>query len=199
MVAVRVVADPQGNAVIGELRVFPAEANRPAGFAGQWSAAAFGTRARVPRGGLPGTLLRRQIKLSRYERVLRDALGMIASLEGLPAEHLGHQTVRELKADGFRMAPRSPFPPPRERGRGRRPVAGIEYARLARDYVAAAKNPVATLAKAWGQNNRWVTSRIARARRYGFLTPATRAGVRGGTLTSKAIAVLDSARSKKKS
>ena len=110
---------------------------------------------------------------------------------------IARKAVAQMKEDGFRMEPRSPFPPPPERGPGRQPIADIEYARVARDYVAATKNPVTTVAKAWGRRPAWVTSRIARARRYGFLTPAIKHGVRGGSLTDKARAVLESAKPRK--
>jgi hypothetical protein len=197
MVAARVVPDPNGNAVIGELRVFPYEPKRPAGFAGQWSAAALGGRAPVPRGGLPGTLLHRGIKLSHYERLLRNTFGIVAQLAGLPETSPGRQALEQFKEAGFRLKPRSPFGrQTADRRRGRQPVPAMEYARLARDYVATTEHPIATLAKQWEQSPAWVTSRIARARRYGFLTQAVKPGVKGGSLTEKAEAALKSARPK---
>ena len=192
VVAARVMPDANGNAVIGELRVFPHEPDRPPGFTGQWSATALGLAAPVPRGGLPGTLLHRTIRVSQYEPLMRRTFGIISQLGGLPPSSPARQTAEFLKTHGFVAKPVELFPSetPLRRARGRQPVSARDYARLAHDYVAATKNPIATLAKRWKQSPAWVTSRIARARRQGFLTKAVKPGVRGGQLTEKAKAAL---------
>ena len=197
MLAARVMPDANGNPIIGELRVFPKESRRPTDRPGQWSAQARGIAAPVPRGGLPATILRRRIRLSDYESHVRRAFGPLAELLRDPfrlaSDHPDHpvaEMLTNLIGAGFVLRPSTPSQPGAV---GRRPVPDIEYAQLARDYVAAGKNPIAELAQKWKKSPIWITSRVARARRRGFLTKASTQGKAEGQLTAKAEAILTSA------
>ncbi len=188
--AVRVVVGESEQPVIGELRIFPNE-GRSLAFAGRWSAELLGTHARsVPRGGLPATIVRRHIELSRYERKVRSSFAMAGQLG--PLVPAAREFAEYLTEAGFAQA--TPKQPGRSK-RGRRPIPELEYARLARDYVAADSRtgkPIAELARMYNQKPATIKSRVTRARNRGFLARAEKWGKAGGVLTPKAQAILAS-------
>lgn len=182
-----------GRPVIAELRVFPAEADRPE--PGQWSAEYLGREASVPVGGLT-TRAVRAVRLGYDVRAVdalvaraREVLPAALSAAGLyGAFGLGDATGTPS------IGPRSSTPG----ARGRPPVPVEAYAQLAASYAAlvsaGAKNPVQVLAKRLRLSAAQVRSRLNKARhRFGFLEPGVR-GNAGGQLRPQVNAFLKGAR-----
>lgn len=194
LAAARIVPDERGNPVIGELRIFPHERHRPREYDGSgcWGAEVLGTAVRgVPRGGVPGALLRRGIQLTVIRRQARSMVNTLLHIKGLPPDHVISRMVGRLAGSGFTARPR--FPKKRST-LGRPRLTDLEYARLASDYVDAfnrSGRPIPELARTRKRAPAAIRSMVARARADGFLSPALMPGTGGGTLTPKTVQVLE--------
>lgn len=172
------LAVQDGQLVVAELRVFPAEEAYPT--PGVWSAEVLGVAAPVPLGGLPGRLLRR-VRLGQPAKHTERFLRMSKS------KPLG-QFFRELdlRAPAERSEPSRPQRP--RRGR-----PDLFYARLAAAYVKAVQRgeqrPIRWLATQRRTEPATIRDMVHEARERGLLTPATQ-GKSGGALTPRALAML---------
>lgn len=176
MVAYQVV-DQRGQPVIAEVRIFPLETGkRPPG---QWSGT-YGTSARVPPGGITARLLR-EIRKGPFRNALREIIA---------------RWTKELTAMDLPIArPQSPAP---KKGRKGRP--DIELARIAAAYEKAylASQPATALvAETFHLSSTQARDAVHRARVRGLLSPASKQGQGGGTLTETAKALLNEARKQK--
>lgn len=197
LLAARIVPDERGNAVIAEVRIFPNERNRPREYSGSgcWGGEVLGAGAtNIPRGGVPGTLLRRGVQLSEVERHARNMLNRSPWLriKGLPDDHPLVRAAARLSQVGFKASTR-PMSPKGKSSLGRPRLDDRVYATLARDYVEAFNRtgrPVPELAKGRGKPPAAIRSMIARARDKGFLSTAVKHGTGGGTLTEKSLQIL---------
>lgn len=173
-----------GEPVLSELRVFPAEDDR---FPGEWSDDA----ASVPLGGLNAT----QIHNTPIAK-LRDAAIALMSDPNHPVwEQAGFERWEQwwdtVAAAGIEAERAQPKP----RGGGRPPYPDRHFAEVALHYVTAARKGVRTheyIRKQMAGHGKYppIGAWVSEARKRGFLTPTTQQGRIGGTLTSKARAVL---------
>ena len=177
----------RGQAVVGELRVFPAD-EFPGQEAGQWGAEYLGVRAweRVPedlRTGITARLLRR-VPLGAH---LKHGREMIATL----GKRVGWRDLvdRGLYAERMEKRPRP----------DRRP--DVFYAQIASEYTtrveAGSRRPVADVAGRRRLPVGVIRDAVHEARMRGFLTPGA-VGKPGGALTSKATRLLRSKRKAKR-
>ena len=199
LAAYRLVKDPSGRPVIGEVRVFPTEPwtlddlnegrvkpqeFKPAFLQGEWLAAFLGYRAPAPRGGLGASVLR---KITTRE-ILRSLEETIRSSAEAPAPSGGFAS-EWLKEKWSTSSPRRPV-----RTKGTRPgrpgYPDLQYAKLADLYVALLRSgnrkPVLTIARRLRLRPTTVRSRLHEARQRGFLTSAGKQGVTLGDLTDRA-------------
>lgn len=183
------IVNDQGTPVVGELRLFPAEPDRPG--PGRWSAELLGLEARAPRGGITARVLRRVrvraylAKMSHFIRDVRAAAPGLADMYGWSVREA--PVMAESRLEGQRRGPKG------------RPDSF--YARVARDYVRALERgsyePVAAVARRRGESVAKVRDMIRRARKRGLLT-LEGPGKRGGVLTEQAEALLRPVRAKGK-
>jgi hypothetical protein len=171
VIAYRLVSE-QGVPVVGELRVFPAEPNRPG--PGTWSGEFRGTLARVPHGGITARLLRR-LRVRAYVRSLPEVLRRIREMPDV--------------AGSLGWAPPPTPVQPRVGGPGRKGRPPVFYAAIARDYARAVKRgssqPIKDVARQWEEESEKVREMVRRARRLNLLT-AAEPGYPGGELTGDA-------------
>jgi hypothetical protein len=165
---------------IGELRIFPADADRAPGAIGEWSAEALGYRARVPDGGLPANLvhgLRLGAHFTEAQRVLATSAVRNPHVADL-WKRLG------LTADRLTTAPQ------------RADAVLRRYARAADVYVQAIKRdvpPLPAVARALKVEYAMARDIIHQARQRDILLP--KRGTRGkaeGYLSPRAIQILES-------
>jgi hypothetical protein len=136
---------------VAELRIFPRESAKPAGFASLWNAEVLGVNALgVPRGGIPGTLLRRQLKVSDFERDARevfDVIGRVTRIVEL-RDHPAIEILTRVKNARFT----EPKAPSGGSGRGRPSLSAEYYAQLARGYadLSMCGRPIQALAEKRG-------------------------------------------------
>jgi hypothetical protein len=180
IVAYRIVND-RGTPVVGELRVFPAEEERPD--PGQWSGVVLGTFARVPRGGITS----RQLRGIRVRAYLRDMAAEVARFS---------KAAPDMARDyGWWTKEASPTATVRIGGmrRGRKGRSDAFYADIAREYTAAVTRkslrPIGDIARRRRISPGQVRDMVRQARKRGLLT-LTAPGVRGGILTERARALL---------
>lgn len=187
VVAYRIVND-RGRPVVGEIRIFPAEENRPR--LGHWSGELLGTTAKVPRRGITS----RQLRDVRVRAYLQYMAGRVADFQarlGDMAEHWGWGAAKSnipnrVRSTGAR--------------RGRKPRPDKFYARIAADYVQAlssgSKRPIQDVAKRRKLPGGQVRDMIRQARKRGLLT-RERGGVRGGMLTASGSALVPARKPKR--
>ena len=200
----RVARGKNGQPVIAELRVFPNEPHRPsARFQGRWGGELFGVAAPgVPSGGLRARTLR-QVSLARIDQQLRYTVSCLLNpvmrqvLPGVRAlsDRFSDLGLRASPAPVSRATPTAGKP-----RRGRPPLEPLVYARLARDYEEAASRtgaPVKALMQRYRMARAVLRSRIARARKDGYLQFNV-PGRPGGMVTEKSRAILDAAARKPK-
>ena len=155
----------QGRPVIAEVRIFPAEPQRPG--AGQWSGHFLGVDASVPAGGVRSRLLRLPL---RTHQVWTDRF--LASLR----KRQGPDRFRDQRWLGdheFVPTPRTRRST--RRARGRPSLPNRAYAVVARAYDAAiqrkSRSPVKDVAAALNESSLGrVRSLIFKARAKGYLT-----------------------------
>jgi hypothetical protein len=176
--AYRLVAD-HGRAVVGEVRLFPAETwwKRPLG---GWSGELLGVRACVPQGGITTRLLR-GVRVRAYLRSMSEWLARFR------AKHPEHARFFGWGDDPERVRL------PQRHGRGRKGRPHRFYAQLAAEYVRAVNGgshrPIADVARRRRLPSGRVRDMIRRARQLELLPE----GVQGraeGQLTAAAEALL---------
>jgi hypothetical protein len=186
--AFRLLED-QGQMVIGELRVFPAEDDRPPGEiggettaarvrpAGRWRAEHEGSDAWAPEGGLTARLARSvRFDVSRpfAGEALVHVLGIYPDHEAW-RRHLGTLALPDMP------------------GGNRSRSTDVERVRVVAKYVAkvqeGSRKPVAELAAESNWSEGRLRQILAEARRRGWLTATPRRQA-GGTLTEKALEIL---------
>jgi hypothetical protein len=190
VLASRVMADPRGQPVIAEVRVFPYEENRH-GDHGEWSAQHLGAAAHrsVPIGGLPATLLRRGLPIGQHIDDARLTLGHIAILRGLSAEEelgsLSRSVSSELAASGYDLdsAAKRVMPSGQRRRGAPEKRTAEDYARIALIYddaVRAKRSPIAAIQSAERVSPAVARNLVKKARgpRFRFLPPAVKQGAK---------------------
>ncbi len=185
ILASRIMADPSGQPVIGEIRVFPNQDDRwPLG-PGEWSAAILGAGARsaVPAGGISATLVRKGLPISAHVRYASGLLGQTAAGKNAPVPAIA-RTVEMLEATGFVLRP---FKWPRAKSdvvrRGRPTLRNAaDYARIALIYddaVRAGVSPIQAIAKRERVTPANARNLVAKARKpFGTLPDNARQGAR---------------------
>lgn len=179
IVAYRIVND-HGTPVVGELRIFPAEEDRPA--LGQWSGELLGANAKVPRRGITTRQLR-AVRVLAYLRYMADQVARLRAKAPDLAKDWG------WGEGGATPARRSKSPVGSRRGRKGRPdefyadIAAAYVLTLARD----SKRPIQDIATRRRLDPGQVRDMIREARKRKLLT-AAKAGVRGGVLTPAGMA-----------
>jgi len=176
MVAYRVLADESGDAVVAEVRVFPAESSkgRPPG---AWSAEVLGAAAQLPAGGLRAEVLR-QVTLGEYRQFIPD-------FQAWRSKQAGRTLRVTLPAAALETPVITPKP-------GRRPKPDEYYAKFAKEYVDAlprSRSPVADISADHQISQGKVRDIIHEARQRRLLTK-TRQGRVGGELTERARNIL---------
>ena len=167
-----------GQPVVGEVRVFPAEnidAARPDD--GSWSAAALGRRAKVPAGGMRARLLKNDVKWGPVEDLIRQ----LAAVAPVILEHVNDENLGELFSKASKQGAR-------QRGK-----PDSFYAKIAKEYVRLLgqriRNPIGKLAESRNTPQPRMRDMVHEARRRELLTRKSQ-GVAGGQLTQKALQVL---------
>jgi hypothetical protein len=187
VVAYRLSAQ-QGMPVVAELRVFPAESDRPRGQVGEWSATVLGSRARVPSGGVTARLLR-AIRVGAHHRAAGQTFRM---LRRALAQSIPEALETQVLSDAFDRHALAGPPMPGRRGV---PQAPVIYAALAATYATAIQTghaaPARLVAERHGLDRARARKALYRARALGLLTKASQ-GQRGGVLTPKAKRLLRS-------
>jgi hypothetical protein len=192
-----------GQAVISEMRIFPADGDSTMAPAfllsevsdrspGQWSAEFAGHKAKAPRGGLTATLVHNSVKLGEIMKNARVDLNTLRRETPSLFEPAGTFAQFTAKATRAAMSERRP---------GRKGHGLLFFAQLAKDYVdqirASDPRPAATIARARGLKPERVRDFIHRARKQGLLTDALLPGQKSGELTPKALAILKTVRSRR--
>lgn len=175
-----------GQAVIAEVRVFPAEPQPRRPGPGQWSGECLGIKADAPPGGLMARLLR-QVHVG----VVLSSLGEI--LKGIRNE-LGEEVFQPDRWYGrFGLIPQAK--PHHRQGRPARPDKPLIV--LAQAYAKQierrSQHPIADLAARFHLPLSAVRSMIHAARQRGLLSPGHQ-GRRGGVLTPRAEMILQQGR-----
>ena len=193
-----------GQPVISELRIFPAEG--PLNFAGQprragawgidlkrfggpghWWAELLGSMASAPPGGLTASLVDKGLHMGTDARLTRQELVRLrrAAPQLFAAEGWEPFTAVSARAA---LAGRRP---------GRKGHGLAFFAQLAKEYAerldAGDPQPNVTIANRRGKTPGWVRDKIFRTRERGLLSPPPAPGKRGGALTPKAEAILKQA------
>lgn len=170
----------RGQAVVGELRVFPDD-EFPGQDPAQWSAEYLGVRAwarvRAPlRTGITARLLRR-VPLGGHLKYARELITKLGRSK-YTWQDLGDRGLFSERAEKRERADRRP---------------DVFYARIAQQYAdllaAGSRRPVADLAERRRLASSVVRDAVRGARERGFLTMGT-PGKPGGVLTSKTAKVL---------
>ncbi len=183
--------EEEGDVVIGELRVFPAEPNR--GQPGRWSAETKrrGVEAQVPAGGLTARAVRK-LRFDETRQFVSDAL---VKVRGRRQKAKGAERVLiESMLDSFRVYGAKAMTRPRSR----RALADEDYAKVAALYVAKIRagsaRPITELSEDLRRSPGSVRQTLRTARRRGFLTSARspHPGRPVGELTERALEVLRS-------
>jgi hypothetical protein len=184
--------EQEGQIVIGELRIHPAEEKHAK--PGRWSAETerLGISAQVPEGGLTARKLR-QVRFDATRDFIREALAEVRKRQRREKDPAFAKATAEMLAsfggvydvETVKRRPKS----------GRRPWPDEEYAGLAARYVGKVQSgsarPIAELAKELHYSPARIRQALLTARRRGLLTD-TRRGRAGGELTGKALAILRS-------
>jgi hypothetical protein len=169
-----------GTPVIGEVRLFPNEPNRP--HAGEWSGDLLGPKATAPAGGITHRLLR-ELRVGHHLAEMGKILADVRKQGG----------AEVMLADHGLTSPDPQSAPGRRRGR--KPFPDFFYAEVARDYVDAiergSSNPTLDAAQRLPRaRRRRVRDILHEARNRDLLTKALPGRRHGGDLTDKARAVL---------
>jgi hypothetical protein len=187
---------PQNGApVIAELRVFPAEADRPA--PGRWSGEWRGVLAKIPPGGLTRRLLRKVPTAAHVQlmaELLRQSRRKAVEVDDPMFDSLWGNGPRP--ATEIASTARPSHPSGEHAGgarRGRKPRPSEFYLPIAVAYAGAVKagspHPVVDVADARGLDASQVRDMVYKARRLGLLTP-TKQGAPAGVLSPWAEALL---------
>lgn len=176
LAAYRLLPRPGREPFVGEVRILPAERNRPG--AGEWSAAFKGRRARVPRYRLTTRLLR-DASPEKHRDTLRR---LVANL-----------TADTLRRGYFGVAPPATRPAPSAKPVGRPAKLRSFYATIACEYDDveygerdAGQSTRKRLAERHGVPESTVVGWLRTCRRLGFLTVTAR-GQRGARATHAAL------------
>jgi hypothetical protein len=173
--AYRIIND-HGAPVVGEVRIFPNEKDRPR--LGDWSGDLCGATARVPRGGITTRQLDR-VRLHEHLQFMSREVARFRAQTKDWAEHWGW---------GGGDAGRASKPTTATKRRGRKGRPDAFYADIAADYVLVlsqkSKRPVHDIAESRGINDAGKVRDMIREARKRKLLTAARHGVRGGDLTS---------------
>ena len=138
ILATRIVADDRKLPVIVECRIFRAEGD-------------------VPRGGLPWSLTRRAVTLSKHARYASDQVAGAFHLRGTMTDPITKTLLDRLKAHGFVVDPPEALRRPEKSTSGKgRPViwTDADYARVALLYdaaIGAQQSPQRAIAAATGE------------------------------------------------
>lgn len=181
LVAYRIVNDHR-TPVVGELRVFPAEADERREL-GYWSGDALGSRAQVPRGGITTRQIRK-VRVRAYQQHMAARVAQLRKLgDGSWAAGFGWD--QEIKPAPSRSAGS-------RRGRKGRPDEF--YAVVAADYEKAiasgSREPITYIARRRRLKDKGQARDMVRqARKRKLLTDAAQ-GLSGGMMTDRARALL---------
>ena len=183
-VAYRILGRPEG-LVVGEIRIFPKEdpARHPRARLGEWSGDLQGTHAAVPEGASAGVTSRllRRVRVDRNVWFGKEALEDLTRRYGLitdtrhPAQ--GHAFLAHaLTRVGIK--PQRLGPPERRHRLGRKRLPDRDYQRIAEVYTGLWVKGVrgnrlyTQLATRFKLTESQARNRVARAKKYGFLSQA---------------------------
>ena len=168
--------EQDGNVVIAELRIQPAQTGGALAWPPQWR-----PNDPVPKGGLRASHMR-SLRLGTIVRRARfHTHGVSDHLLAILGSDAANRLMSAISA-----APRRP---------GRKGHPDEYYAVIAQMYVRELMNgrhdPIKRIAEAIGYSETHVRDQVAKARQKGFLTPAPGRGKSGGNLTPTALDVLN--------
>ena len=194
------IAIQNGRPVVSELRVFPAEVpaklvrtdGKVATFSsktGTWAGDWLGVNAKVPKGGLTSTIVRRA-KIPLHTKFFEEIRQDIIKRGGQDffAAEFGFPEVPQQRPPGGTTKKRRP---------GRPPVPCEELLSVAQDYAAVvaagSRKPLQDVAQTRGRGVEEIRRRVFKARREGLLSP-THGGVGEGVLTAQAKRLIQKSR-----
>lgn len=172
--AYRLIAQ-EGSPVIAEIRIFPAETERPLEmgsgalpkFPGMWSAEVRGSLATAPAGGITARLIRK-VKVGEHQKFVDQFLTELHQHYGnAPFESSGPAAVLGIRPPGMRQ---------RHSNRGRKGRPDIFYARLAEEYhkkvnIRGSRKPIFEMARRRGIDIKKMRAMIHEARMRDLLGP----------------------------